>query len=393
MLCIITLSTLQPPDSISDMNTSRMIGALLLGIAFASNACAAMVNSQALNCTFSNRAGQPWQPVTPLTSSTPVGAVLWQRAVGLNINYQYGGPSGPPHELVSAAYWGPGTPLSNGVAPTNVNGIGIKILVNSSDGVRRTILQTPSLVAMEKDNVQYQAGAGQIRGSSLTTNYLQQLILTVPPNQLPSGEMIVERVDGSSQLTLYAIDTLQGVASLGGKVDVPVGNIPLGICRTPYLLMGPAIINLGDGGGPVVVPSTCTVEAYRTVPVQLGAMLLDDFQTVGSMSAPRAFSIALSECAVNARPVISFSDKYGRQPDASVLTLQGGVDAAQGFGIVVTNELTRQPIRFDGTGYPMHRVGEGATIPLAARYVRLGEAAELKAGKANGAAEFTFTFP
>ncbi|HEK1766254.1 TPA: type 1 fimbrial protein [Pseudomonas putida] len=352
-----------------------------------------MVNSQALNCTYSNGAGQPWQQVTPLTSSTPVGAVLWQRAVGLNINYQYGGPSGAPHELVSAAYWGPGTPLSNGVAPTNVNGIGIKVLVNSSDGVRRTILQTPSLVAMEKDTVQYLAGTGQARGSTLTTNYLQQLILTVPPNQLPTGEMIVERVDGSAQLTLYAIDLLLGVASLGGKVDVPSNNIPLGVCRSPYLLMGPAVINLGDGGGPIVIPSTCTVEAYKTVPVKLGAMLLSDFQSVGSMSAPRTFSIALSECAVNAKPVISFSDKQGRQADASVLTLQEGADAAHGFGIVVTNELTRQPIRFDGTGYPMRRVGEGATIPLAARYIRLGEQVDLKAGNANGAAEFTFTFP
>jgi len=110
------------------------------------------------------------------------------------------------HELVSTGHWGPGTPLSEGIAPTNIDGIGLKINVRSSDGQNRTLLQTPLPVAVEKEPVQYDSAAAQACGSTLTTNYVQQLILTVEPSQLPAGKLIVERVAGSSQLTLYAID-------------------------------------------------------------------------------------------------------------------------------------------------------------------------------------------
>ena len=66
---------------------------------------------------------------------------------------------------------------------------------------------------------------------------------------------------------------------------------------------------------------------------------------------------------------------------------------AAGFGIVVKNGLDQQRIRFDGTPYPMRRVGDSADLPLSAAYIRIGAEGELKAGVADGAAEFTFTFP
>lgn len=57
------------------------------------------------------------------------------------------------------------------------------------------------------------------------------------------------------------------------------------------------------------------------------------------------------------------------------------------------NGLDQQRIRFDGTPYPMRRVGDSADLPLSAAYIRIGAEGELKAGVADGAAEFTFTFP
>lgn len=354
---------------------------------------AALVDSQAIQCSFSNGVGMPWVEVTPLTTNTPVGAVLWQRSVSLNTNYKYGGPSGGvPHELVSAGYWTGGTPLIDGIAPTNVRGIGFKVAANSSDGILRPLLQGIVPVALEKDRVRYEANAGQSQSSSMVTNYLQYLILTVPPSQLPTGELIVDRVDGSSGLMLYAVDLLKGVASLGSSIIIPSDNIPLGICRTPYALMGPAIINMG-GGGPIVIPNTCTVEANKTIAVKLGDIPIANFPTVGATSVQRPFSIELSQCAVNARPNITFTDKSAGHSDPAILSLTPSPDTARGFGIIMINGLTGQRIKYDGTSYDMQRIGDGAQIPLSAGYIRTGSDAELTAGNADGAAEFTFTFP
>ncbi|WP_122735736.1 type 1 fimbrial protein [Pseudomonas synxantha] len=280
------------------------------------------INSVARFCTFTNGTGRPWSQVTPLTSTTPRGSVLWERGVALNVNYAYAGPSGAAHELVSTGHWGPGTTLSEGIAPTNIDGIGLKINVRSSDGQNRTLLQPPLPVAVEKESVQYDSAAAQARGSTLTTNYVQQLILTVAPSQLPAGKLIVERVAGSSQLTLYAINLLKGQVGFGSSVDIPIDNRPSGVCRVPYLLMGPAIINMGDGGGPIEIPNTCNVQTYKTIPVQLGRLSLNDFPQMGATSMPVHFAIELSQCAANAKPVITFNDRYGPSVNPTVLTLE-----------------------------------------------------------------------
>lgn len=365
----------------------------LLSAVMSTGLSAAVVNSPATNCTFSNRAGQSWVLVNPLTSATAVGTVLWQRPVGLNFNYAYGGSSGSvQHELVSAGYWGPGTPLVDGIAPTNVDGIGFKIVVKSSDGTDRPILQTTSPVALEKEQVQYDTSVGQSSGSTLVTNYIQQLILTVPADQLPSGKLRVERVAGSSQLSLYAVDLEKGEATLGSAITIPTNNIPRGVCRASYLLMGPAIITMG-GGEAIEVPNSCLVETYKTIPVSLGRLSIEGFPHVGSTSLPKVFNIQLSQCAANAKPIITFKDKFGTGDGAGVLGIKSSPSSAQGFGIIMTNTLTDQRIQFDSTPYVMQRLGDVANLPLTASYIRTGEDSELKAGEANGAAEFTFSFP
>ncbi|OLF55647.1 fimbrial protein [Pseudomonas chlororaphis] len=369
----------------------QALACLLPGL-FVGAAHAVIVESQAIQCEFTNGAGRPWVEVTPLTSSTPVGSVLWQRPVSLVTNYRYGGMTGStPHELVSAAHWTAGTPLSDAVAPTNVSGIGFKITASSSDGILRDITQTSRPVAMAKVPVRYDTSAGQNQRSLMVTNYVQSLILTVPPSQLPSGELRVDRVDGSSALMLYSVDLLKDVASLGAEVSIPGNNIPLGICRRPYALMGPAILDMGGGG--ITVPNTCVVESYRTVPVKLGRFSLATFPSVGSTSAQVPFKIELSQCAVNARPKITFTDKIATHTDPTVLNLSASPNAAKGFGIIMINDLNQQRIRYDGSSYDMQRIGDSAVIPLRAGYIRTGSDAELKTGDADGAAEFTFTFP
>ncbi|MGR6737435.1 fimbrial protein [Pseudomonas chlororaphis] len=371
---------------------AAQVAACLLPGLIAGAVQAAIVQSQAVQCEFSNGAGRSWQAVTPLTSTTPVGAVLYQRSVALITNYRYGGSSGNvAHELVSAGHWTAGTPLPDGIAPTNISGIGFKISASSSDGILRELSQTAKPIALEKELVRFDSNAGQNQRSQMVTNYVQSLILTVPPSQLPSGELRVERVDGSSTLMLYAVDLLKDVASLGGEVTVPNNNIPLGICRKPYPLMGPAIIDVGGGG--VTVPKTCVVESYKTIPVKLGRFSLADFPKVGSTSSTVPFHIELSQCAVNARPQITFTDKVAGHSDPSILNLSASPNAAKGFGIIMINDLNQQRIKYDGTLYDMQRVGDSAIIPLRAGYIRTGSDAEVKVGDADGAAEFTFTFP
>ncbi|WP_243209634.1 fimbrial protein, partial [Pseudomonas aeruginosa] len=118
-----------------------------------------------------------------------------------------------------------------------------------------------------------------------------------------------------------------------------------------------------------------------------------NFPRVNDTSTERSFDISLSECAALAKPEIAFRDKYvsAQQADPTILRLKSG--GAAGFGIVVKNGLDQQRIRFDGTPYPMRRVGDSADLPLSAAYIRIGAEGELKAGVADGAAEFTFTFP
>ncbi|HCJ0729237.1 type 1 fimbrial protein, partial [Pseudomonas aeruginosa] len=131
----------------------------------------------------------------------------------------------------------------------------------------------------------------------------------------------------------------------------------------------------------------------REINVKLGSVALKNFPRVNDTSTERSFDISLSECAALAKPEIAFRDKYvsAQQADPTILSLKSG--GAAGFGIVVKNGLDQQRIRFDGTPYPMRRVGDSADLPLSAAYIRIGAEGELKAGVADGAAEFTFTFP
>ncbi|BAQ79416.1 MULTISPECIES: fimbrial protein [Pseudomonas] len=361
----------------------------LLGV----DAQAAQVNAFAVNCEFSNGNGTPWVAVTPLDARAKEGDVLWQRAVSLYTNYRYVPSGSRARELVTVGNWSGGTPQRFQSAPTNVDGIGFRVAVRPDSGQPITLTQTPGLIALEKSELTYDTG-NRPQGTMLT-HFTQSLILTVPPDQLPSGKLTVDRVVGSSNLMLYAFDLPANQASLGSEVTWPTDTSPPGICQHNYPLMGPELISMG-GGGPIEIPNTCVVEGYKTIPVPLGRFALTDFPKVNDTSAAVPFSIELSRCAANAKPHISFTDKSAGSSIPGVLGLSGSGPSgrpAKGFGIVVINDLTRLPIEYNGTRYEMQRVGDGARIPLRAGYIRTGNDGEIDAGQANGAAEFTFTFP
>ncbi|WP_088506479.1 fimbrial protein [Burkholderia ubonensis] len=374
--------------------------AVVLACAHAwSNAHAAVVNAFAVNCSFSNTEVNQWREVTPLTQSTPVGSILYMRALNLFTSYQFGTLVATPQELVLGGHWSlQGGAVANGVAQTNVDGIGLKWAAIGSDGVERPVVQGGRPTAFAKIDVKRDTGT-TVPGDIMVSQYLQYLVLTKPASQLPQGDLVVNDLPANPVFALYAVDLQKGVASLGSTFDMPTSTTPPNLCKLPISYTGSGNINIG-GGGSITVPNKCDVVSNGIVPVELGNFAVSRFGALNATSTPVDFSISLSNCAASAKPTISFRDK-ATQPNADKTLLQlsapAGRAVAQGFNIVMTHASTGERIAYGDPGsakqYSMKRVGDMATIPLRAQYIRTGTDAELKPGYAGGAAEFTFTFP
>ncbi len=347
-------------------------------------------------CKFGNTEGSPWRLVTPLTQSTPVGAILYQRTISLFIGFRYGFPMPNEHELVYAGRWLPYVYIRNGIAKTNVDGIGFKWVGVGRDGIERTLTQTSDPLTIATEGLMGGRPQDTNTGMAILRQYL---ILEKPASQLPEGKLVVTDLLGSPVVELHAIDLPKGEAVPGKTVPVPGFMIPPERCNQSIRYTGVENLTIG-GGGPIEIPNTCEVQSNLTVPVNLGHFALSQFGSVNATSQPVNFSIVLNRCAAAAKPTISFRDKAAQaNPDKTLLQLSapGGQALARGFNIVMTNGLTGERIAYDEPGvarrYPMRRIGETAEMPLRAQYLRTGADGELKPGYAGGAAEFTFTFP
>ncbi|WP_241011563.1 fimbrial protein [Burkholderia sp. Ac-20392] len=346
----------------------------------------------ALDCSFSNIDASTWKMITPLTSATPVGAILYRRTVSLFVSFKYGIASGE-HELVGAGHWKTGSIVTNGVAKTDVNGIGFKWAGVSGDGDENTLLQGSLPMVTVKHNL----GRANEGGANVQRMLFRQfLVLDKPVSQLPQGKLVVKNLPGNPTVEVYAIDLPKGAASVGGTVTVPQ-QTPL--CAQAIAFAGAGNVCIGSECE-VQVPNRCEIQSNWIKPVTLGNVAIDRFPSLNAMSEPVSFDITLSQCAVMAKPSISFRDKAAQpNPDKTLLQLSApaGRSVAHGFNIVMMHRDTNERIAYGEPGtaptYPMHRNADTATIPLSARYIRTGADGELRPGNANGAAEFTFTFP
>lgn len=359
---------------------------LLLSMCLLQSAQAELLNGQAINCRFGPMLEtMPWREVTPLTSETPVGSVLWERYVDLNTQYGMLDAAGKPHELVSAGRWSRGTLLVDGVAPTNVRGIGFKMVVRSSDGQSRPLTQAfEGPVALEKSNIKYSPEVS-LKSTSVT-HYTQSLVLMVPVSELPGGKLEISRVGGTAQLQLYAVDLPKGAAALGQPITIPSDSFPPGICRELQTFGGAELI-----GKTLTISSSCVVMTKNVVR-QLGRFSSADFPTLYSTSPPsQEVTLQLSQCTALARPRVSFTDLSPRRCEAGILGLmkQGG-QVASGLGIVMFNDRIKR-IECD-TSYEVERTpgSNNATFDFRAQYIRIGR---VTPGAANGAVTFEFTFP
>ncbi|MCA8258021.1 type 1 fimbrial protein [Burkholderia sp. AU31624] len=349
--------------------------------------------STAQKCAFSNTNASPWKMINALTSATPVDTILYQRTVSLFVKFTYGTATGE-HELVGAGHWKTTPIVTDGVAKTNVNGIGFKWAGVSGNEDENTLPQDSLPMVTVKHNL----GRGNQSGTENTQAMIfrQYLVLEKPASQLPEGKLVVKNLPGNPTVEIYAIDLPKGVASVGSTVTVPE-QTPL--CAQAITFVGAGNVCIGSECE-IQVPNRCEIQSNWIKPVTLGNVAIDNFPTLNAMSEPVSFDITLSQCAAAAKPKISFRDKAAQpNPDKTLLQLSApaGRSVAHGFNIVMTHRDTNERIAYGEPGtaptYPMHREADTATIPLSARYIRTGADGELRPGNANGAAEFTFTFP
>lgn len=376
------------------MRRLAMAGYLVL--AFGAHGMAQGVGgSMALDCSLSNIDASVWKMVTPLTSATPVGAILYQRSVSLVVSFKYGRAS-EAHELVAAGHWTSGPLVTNGAVPTNINGIGFKWAGVSGNGDTHTLPQ----VGLPMVTATHNLGRVSESGSDLQMMLFRQyLVLDKPVSQLPQGKLIVKNLPGNPIVAIYAIDLPKGVASVGGTVTVPEQTTPSNLCKLTKTFVGVGNVCIGSECE-FHVPNRCEIQSDWVKPVTLGNFAITRFPALHAVSEPVSFDITLSQCAAAAKPSISFRDKAPQpNPDTTLLQLSApaGRPVARGFNIVMMHGQTKQRIAYGDPGtaptYPMIRNGDTATIPLLAQYIRTGTDGELSPGSANGAAEFTFTFP
>ncbi|AOJ33038.1 fimbrial protein [Burkholderia metallica] len=374
----------------------RLATAGYMGLAFATHAMAqGGSGAMALDCAFSNPDASSWRMITPLTSTTPVGAILYQRTVSLMVSFKYG-PAPAARELTSAAHWMPGSVIADGVAQTNVSGIGFKWAGVSDDGGERTLRQDALPMVTAKTEL---IRSGEAGNDIRMMRFRQFLVLDKPVSQLPQGKLIIKNLPGNPTVAIYAIDFPKGAASIGSTVTVPGQTTPPNLCKQVKTFVGVGNVCIGSECE-IHVPNRCEIQSNMIVPVTLGNFAISNFPSVNAMSKPVSFDIALSQCAAAAKPSISFRDKAAQpNPDKTLLQLSApaGQTVARGFNIVMTNALTGERIAYGEPGtatqYPMRRTGDMAVMPLRAQYIRTGADAELQPGYAGGGAEFSFTFP
>ena len=361
----------------------------------------ALVAAECFN--FSEGHASAWEPVEPLTAQSQVGQVLYEKRTAAMIAFRpvrLPGATGK-YQLATTAMWANASNMVGQAAKTNVAGIGLRLKLRE--------LETPVYVPLVMDVIDIVAGGGQsVR--VVNFEYVQQLVLLVPPEHLPR-RMKVTGVAPGVGLVLTFFTAEEGYAVPGALSDIPSWQgqpptvPPAKICALTEKYIGDQVFNMGGHTGDTIdIFHACEAGAHQDVQVEMLPAFIADFPAEGSVSAPKPFQISLNQCSAFARPQVKFRAKSGLVAGTdSVLALYDttadGKKAAQGFGIIVVDSDDRR-IRFGPVGgaygpeYVMTTQGDGAQLSLAARYIRTaGNRQDLESGEANAAAEFTFEFP
>lgn len=350
----------------------------------------AAIEGIAKGCLFSNVGsnGKPWKEVTPLNSSARVGDVLKERNVNPIIEYTTSQSNTlERHEFVSAAHLI--GYFADGIVATNIKGIGFKVTAHPSRGNASgdLVSNTTFPSVLEKFDVEYEANIYK----KIPTAYVYSLILTLPPNELPKGPLVIRSLNGV-QMKLYALDLKKGAATVGQPLlELPSHNNK-DRCNVWQSFTESDLLGTDE----VKFSAKCQV-ITRKVELPLGSPSAHDFPTLGSTSSPSTVArLEVSDCTANTLPRVSFTTEPPSRCDSTGIlgltqTAQNrNSPVAQGVGIVMFNEQIPR-IHCNGTQYAMERLAgnDNASFSFRAQYIRTGHITE---GSANSSAQFNFTF-
>ncbi|MDP9535681.1 fimbrial protein [Pseudomonas protegens] len=346
-------------------------------------------SGMAQGCAFSSYDGsaQDWVEITPLTRSTPVGSVLQQRHVNPIIEYTTEeAESQEWHELVAAAHL-PGVRFPDGIIPTNIDGISLKVTAYPSGSEPYVLTGNFYPRVLEKYSVEHSSAALK----KVVTAYVYSLILTRPADELPKGALVVNSLSGA-QVALYALDLDKGAVTVGQHLLELPQQDNRDRCSKQLLLSEQDLL----GAEGVKFAAKCQVVTHN-VTVPMGSPSAHDFPTLGSTSPPSPIrSLEVNGCSFNSLPKVSFSAEPASRCDPTgILGLtqsaqDQGRSVAKGVGIVMFNEQIPR-IHCNGTPYAMERLSgsDSASFSFRAQYIRTGPITE---GSANSSAQFNFTF-
>lgn len=361
----------------------------------------------AADCMRSSGFGSGWREVEPLTTQSEPGQVLYERQARMVFSYTVVGLPGEERKfrLFASAMWIKPPTQSDGTVSTNVEGIGLRVLYGGkpiSNARNHLVLEGRDLVKPPS-----------ITGSaSYIVDYVQQLVLMVKPEDLPST-LRVTGVAADTGIVVGFFTNRAGLSEPGSLVSVPVWDnsiqtVPPGakLCGLSAVFQGNRVFGLGANGDgqSIDIKHHCEAGAHQDIRVDMPPAYVADFPAEGVTSAAKPFHIQLNRCSALARPKVKFRAKSGLVAGTdSVLALRDayadGRQPAKGIGIIV-EDGNDERVRFGPVGgaygpeYAMVPLDGGAKLSLAARYIRTAkDRNDLQGGVANAAAEFTFEFP
>lgn len=361
----------------------------------------------AADCKLSDAFGSDWRVVEPLTTQSEPGQVLYERFAPILLRYTVVGLPGEEEKfrLLASAMWFKPPIDIHGAVPTNVQGIGLRILFQDAPIDTARMHRVLAAHDLERPS----SGSGFVL---YRADYRQQLILTAKPEDLPL-KLRVTGVAADMGMAIGFFTAPVGAVGVGAMVPLPhweqsLPTDPPGakLCVIESVYQGDRIFGMGANGDgqSIDIKHHCEAGAHQDIRVDMPPAYVADFPAEGVTSAAKPFHIQLNRCSALARPQVKFRAKSGLVAGTdSVLALRDayadGRQPAKGIGIIV-EDGNDERVRFGPVGgaygpeYAMVPLDGGAKLSLAARYIRTAkDRNDLQGGVANAAAEFTFEFP
>lgn len=324
---------------------------------FGSNACVVLLLS-AISCVWAQSASALCTPINGwlnkalnvtipnivIQRNTSVGTVIYSQPITF-MNQQFAANCDPDFAYIYANFNNGWSPDNNGVAPTNLSGIGVRIKVSPADPSAGYFLAAGNKKIWKDFPVDNSRGIGWW-GEGLTF----ELVKTGP--------------------------TSKGTLGTG-----TYGNISL---NNQYQV---ALVNVVNGGA--ITTSGCTVNT-KSLTVPLGSVKRSEFSGVGSTTKTSIFNIFL-DCgeSTNINMTLNATADSSNAPGVIAIDPSAGTTTAKGVGIQLL--LYDKPV-FIGSPFVIGRtVLDGDTrIDMGARYYQTKST--ITAGQANATATFTLTY-